>query len=89
MAKYVKVGYLDQLASYDKDVTIRKSCRMLISIWKKEERINQIYMEMADKNQEEMDALMEEVGILQDIIEHRDFYVIDAKIEEISRSMDF
>ncbi len=87
-AKYVKVGYLDQLASYDKDVTIREVLQdAYLDLFEKEERINQIYMEMADKNQEEMDALMEEVGILQDIIEHRDFYVIDAKIEEISRSM--
>lgn len=87
-AKYVKVGYLDQLASYDKDVTIREVLQdAYLDLFEKEERINQIYMEMADKNQEEMDTLMEEVGILQDIIEHRDFYVIDAKIEEISRSM--
>lgn len=87
-AKYVKVGYLDQLASYDKDVTVKEVLQdAYIDLFEKEKRINEIYNSMADKSDEEIDELMEEVGILQDIIEHRDFYLIDAKIDEISRSM--
>ena len=39
-----------------------------------------------------MDALMEEVGELQDRLESRDFYTLDAKIDEVARAlgvMDF
>ena len=87
-AKYVKVGYLDQLASYEKDVTVKEVLQdAFIDLFEKEERINEIYMSMSDVDEKEMNKLMEEVGILQDIIEHRDFYVIDAKIDEISRAM--
>ena len=87
-AKYVKVGYLDQLASYEKDVTIKEVLQdAYADLFEKEKRINEIYMSMGDVDPDQMDKLMEEVGILQDIIESRDFYVIDAKIDEISRAM--
>ncbi len=87
-AKYVKVGYLDQLASYDKDVTIREVLQdAFLDLFEKEERINELYMEMADASEEELIDMMEEVGILQEIIESRDFYAIDAKIDELSHSM--
>ncbi len=33
---------------------------------------------------ERMDALMEEVGRLQDRLESRDFYTLDAKIDEVT-----
>lgn len=87
-AKYVKVGYLDQLASYQGDVTIKEVLQDAYSdLFEKEKRINEIYMQMGDSSPEEMEELLEEVGILQDIIEHRDFYLIDSKIDDISRSM--
>lgn len=87
-AKYVKVGYLDQLASYEKDVTVKEVLQdAFADLFEKEARINEIYMSMGDASQEEMDQMMVEVGILQDIIETRDFYVIDAKIDDISRAM--
>ncbi len=34
-----------------------------------------------------MDALMEEVGELQDRLESRDFYTLDAKIDEVARAL--
>ena len=48
-------------------------------------------MEMAEDGAD-MDALMEEVGELQDRLESRDFYTLDAKIDEVARAlgvMDF
>lgn len=87
-AKYVKVGYLDQLASYEKDVTIREVLQDAYSdLFEKELRINEIYIKMADATEDELNEMMEEVGLLQDIIETRDFYVIDSKIDEIANSM--
>lgn len=87
-AKYVKVGYLDQLASYHKDVTIREVLQDAYSdLFEKESRINEIYSAMADASEDQLNNMMEEVGLLQDIIETRDFYVIDSKIDEIANSM--
>ena len=40
----------------------------------------------------DVDALMEEVGELQERLESRDFYTLDAKIDEVARAlgvMDF
>lgn len=87
-AKYVKIGYLDQMASYDKDVTIREVLQdAFADLYEKEARINEIYMAMGEASESELDAMMEEVGILQDIIEHRDFYIVDSKVEEIAQYM--
>ena len=60
-------------------------------LFKTEERINEIYMSMAEEGAD-VDALMEEVGELQDRLETRDFYTLDAKIDEVARAlgvMDF
>lgn len=88
-SKYVKVGYLDQLASYDKDVTIREVLQDAFSdLFEKEARINELYVGMAQVEGDDLDKMMEEVGLLQSIIEMRDFYIIDAKIDEIAKAMD-
>lgn len=50
-----------------------------------------IYISMADDGAD-VDSLMEEVGELQDRLESRDFYTLDAKIDEVARAlgvMDF
>ncbi|MDE7494340.1 ATP-binding cassette domain-containing protein, partial [Streptococcus agalactiae] len=49
------------------------------------------YISMADDGAD-VDSLMEEVGELQDRLESRDFYTLDAKIDEVARAlgvMDF
>lgn len=87
-AKYVKVGYLDQLATYEKDVTIREVLQDAYKdLFEKEAKITKLYMQMGEASEEEMGSIMKEVGLLQDIIENRDFYVIDAKIDEIAQNM--
>ena len=35
----------------------------------------------------DVDTLMEEVGELQDRLESRDFYTLDAKIDEVARAL--
>lgn len=88
-AKYVKVGYLDQLASYGKDATIREVLQdAFADLFEKEQRIQELYMTMVDASEDELNEMMEEVGLLQEIIEHRDFYIINAKIDEIARAFD-
>ena len=91
-SKYVTAGYLDQHAVLEKGMTVRDVLRTAFDeLLKTEERINEIYMSMADEGAD-VDALMEEVGELQDRLETRDFYTLDAKIDEVARAlgvMDF
>ena len=91
-SKYVTAGYLDQHAVLEKGMTVRDVLRTAFNeLFKTEERINKIYMSMAEEGTD-VDALMEEVGELQDRLETRDFYTLDAKIDEVARAlgvMDF
>ena len=91
-SKYVTAGYLDQHAVLEKGMTVRDVLRTAFDeLFKTEERINKIYMSMAEEGTD-VDTLMEEVGELQDRLETRDFYTLDAKIDEVARAlgvMDF
>ena len=91
-SKYVTAGYLDQHAVLEKGMTVRDVLRTAFDeLFKTEERINEIYMSMAEEGAD-VDALMEEVGELQDRLETRDFYTLYAKIDEVARAlgvMDF
>ncbi|WP_373760281.1 ABC-F family ATP-binding cassette domain-containing protein [Streptococcus ferus] len=91
-SKYVTAGYLDQHAVLEKGQTVRDVLRTAFDeLFKTEGRINDIYVRMAEEGAD-IDALMEEVGELQDRLETRDFYTLDAKIDEVARAlgvMDF
>ncbi|CBZ48266.1 ABC transporter ATP-binding protein [Streptococcus gallolyticus subsp. gallolyticus ATCC BAA-2069] len=91
-SKYVTAGYLDQHMVLEAGMSVRDVLRTAFDeLFKTEARINEIYMSMADDGAD-MDALMEEVGELQDRLESRDFYTLDAKIDEVARAlgvMDF
>ncbi|MGT2775332.1 ABC-F family ATP-binding cassette domain-containing protein [Streptococcus hyovaginalis] len=91
-SKYVTAGYLDQHTVLEAGQTVRDVLRTAFDeLFKTETRINDIYMSMADDGAD-VDALMEEVGELQDRLESRDFYTLDAKIDEVACAlgvMDF
>lgn len=91
-SKYVTAGYLDQHTVLEAGMSVRDVLRTAFDeLFKTEARINEIYMSMADDGAD-MDVLMEEVGELQDHLESRDFYTLDAKIDEVARAlgvMDF
>ena len=91
-SKYVTAGYLDQHTVLEAGMSVRDVLRTAFDeLFKTEARSNEIYMSMADDGAD-MDALMEEVGELQDRMESRDFYTLDAKIDEVARAlgvMDF
>ena len=86
-SKYVTAGYLDQHAVLKEGQTVRDVLRTAFDeLFKAEARINDLYMEMAEEGAD-IDALMEEVGELQDRLESRDFYTLDAKIDEVARAL--
>lgn len=91
-SKYVTAGYLDQHSVLAERQSVRDVLRTAFDeLFKAEARINDLYMKMAEDGAD-VDALMEEVGELQDRLESRDFYTLDAKIDEVARAlgvMDF
>ena len=49
--------------------------------------MNGICDSLGTASPEEMDTLMEELGTIQDTLTMHDFYVIDAKVEEVARAL--
>ena len=87
-AKRVRVGYLDQHAVLEKGMTIRNVLRGAFQyLFDMEQEIQDIYMKMGESSEDELSVLLEEVGILQDILDHNDFYIIDAKVEDIAKGL--
>ena len=46
-----------------------------------------MYERMSDCNEEEMAQLMEDVGEIQDILDHSGFYILDSRIEEYANGL--
>ena len=87
-SKRVRVGYLDQHAVLEKGMTIRDVLQSAFQyLYDIEQQINDSYMKMGELEGEELDALMNEVGDLQEILDTQDFYVIDSKIEEVAHHL--
>ena len=87
-AKNVRAGYLDQHAVLEKGMTIRDVLKSAFDpLLQKEQRMNEICDMLGSADPEEMDALMEELGNIQDELTLHDFYVIDAKVEEVARAL--
>ncbi|OUQ17585.1 heme ABC transporter ATP-binding protein [Lachnoclostridium sp. An14] len=86
-AKNVRVGYLDQHTVLEKGMTIRDVLKSAFSfLFEMEERMNAICDSMGEASEEEMAAMMEELGTIQDLLMAHDFYVIDSKVEEVGRA---
>ena len=52
-----------------------------------ETEMNQMFEQMADATPEEMERLLEETGTYQELLEQHDFYMIDAKVDEVARAL--
>lgn len=87
-AKKVRVGYLDQHAILEKGLTIRDVLKMAFQyLFDLENEMNEIYGKMGDSTPEQLEQYLEETGVIQDMLTNNDFYLIDAKIEEIARGL--
>lgn len=87
-AKRVRVGYLDQHTSLEKGQTIRDALKGAFKyLFDLEQEMQDMYMKMGDVSESELSTLLEEVGTIQDILDHNDFYIIDAKVEDIARGL--
>ncbi len=87
-AKHVRVGYLDQHSTLTKGMTIESVLKSAFAwLFEMEEKMNEICDSLGEAGPEEMDAMMEELGVIQDALTLHDFYVIDAKVEEVARAL--
>ena len=86
--KNVRVGYLDQHAVLEKGMTIRDVLKSAFAfLFDMEADMNRMFEQMGEASPEEMEKLLEETGTIQELLEHHDFYMIDAKVEEIGRAL--
>jgi ATPase subunit of ABC transporter with duplicated ATPase domains len=87
-AKKVRVGYLDQHTVLKRGLTIRDVLKSAFQyLFDLESEMNGMYEKMGDVTPEELEKMLEEVGVIQDTLTNNDFYVIDAKVEEIARGL--
>lgn len=85
--KNVRVGYLDQHAVLTKGMTVEEVLKGAFSyLYDMEAKMNEICDNMADADDNQMSQMMEELGTIQDMLTNHDFYMIDAKVEEIARA---
>ena len=87
-AKNVRVGYLDQHTVLTPGMTIRQVLASAFDfLYDMEKQMNEICEKMGEATPEELDQYMEDLGTLQDLLTMHDFYMIDAKVEEVGRAL--
>ncbi|MCC3358445.1 ABC-F family ATP-binding cassette domain-containing protein [Bacillus sp. REN16] len=87
-SKNVRVGYLDQHTVLEKGMTIRDVLNSAFKyLFDMEAEMNELYGKMGEVTPEELEKMLEDVGIIQDTLTNNDFYVIDAKVDEIARGL--
>lgn len=87
-AKNVRTGYLDQNSTLQKGMTIESVLKSAFAwLFEQEERMNEICDQLGSADPDQMDAMMEELGVIQDMLTMHDFYVIDSKVEEVARAL--
>ncbi|KMK94375.1 ABC-F family ATP-binding cassette domain-containing protein [Rossellomorea marisflavi] len=87
-AKRIRIGYLDQHAQLKQGMTIRDVLKTAFQyLFDMETEMNELFGKMGDASPEELEDLLEETGTLQEALTNNDFYVIDAKVEEIGRGL--
>ncbi len=87
-AKNVRVGYLDQNSTLTKGMTIESVLKSAFGwLFEMEEKMNRICDSLGEADPDAMEAMMEELGVIQDTLTMHDFYVIDVKVEEVARAL--
>ncbi|MGL5978013.1 MAG: ABC-F family ATP-binding cassette domain-containing protein [Erysipelotrichaceae bacterium] len=84
----ITTGYLDQHTNLTPGKTIKDVLQdAFLHLFTLEAEMIAMYEEMADCSDERMDKIMNEVGEIQDILDHGGFYMIDAKINEVASGL--
>ncbi len=84
----VRVGYLDQHTTLEKGLSVRQILQRAFQyLFDDEAEMLQLYNAMAEDPDLDLDATLERIGIIQDTLDHHDFYIIDKKIEEVASAL--
>ena len=84
----VRVGYMDQHAALVKGQSIRDALRDAFKyLFDLETEMNSLYEKMGDCTPEELEKMLERTAVIQDLLDHNGFYIIDAKVEEVAKGL--
>ena len=87
-SKRVRTGYLDQHTTLSPEMTIKSVLESAYQyLFDLEAEMNAMYLRMGDIDEDELNTLLEDVGTIQDILDHNDFYIIDSKVNEIAKGL--
>jgi len=87
-SRNVRAGYLDQHTVLEPGMTIQDVLKSAFAwLFGLETRMNAICDRMGDVDEDEMSRLLEELGEIQEMLDSHDFYMIDAKVEEVARAL--
>ncbi|MDF2483914.1 MAG: heme transporter ATP-binding protein [Herbinix sp.] len=87
-AKHVHIGYLDQHAVLEKGMNLRSVLQSAFAyLFELEEKMNQICDTMGEAEGDSLDAMIEELGTIQELLSMHDFYIIDNKVDEIAHAL--
>ena len=87
-AKNVRVGYLDQHTVLQQGQTVREVLASAFDfLYEWEARMNELCDQMGDMDPDALEKAMEELGTIQDLLDAHDFYMTDAKVDEVARAL--
>ncbi|HIT06900.1 MAG TPA: ABC-F family ATP-binding cassette domain-containing protein [Candidatus Scybalocola faecipullorum] len=88
-AKNVRIGYMDQHTVLTSGMTVRDALRSAFGwLYDLENQMNDICDRMGSADEDTMTQMLDELGTIQELLTQHDFYMIDAKIDEIARAFD-
>lgn len=84
----ITTGYLDQHTVLTPGKTIRETLREAFQhMFDLEKEMLEIYEKMGEAKESEINVMMEDVGEIQNDLEHNGFYTLDSKIEEVANGL--
>lgn len=87
-SRNVRAGYLDQHTILEAGMSIQSVLRSAYAwLFEQEARMNAICDKLGDAEEDEMTVLLEELGEIQEMLDSHDFYMIDAKVDEVARAL--
>lgn len=84
----ITIGYLDQHSTLTKGKTIREVLLEAFNhLHEQNARMLELYEQMGEADEAQMNKMLVEVGEIQDLLDHADYYALDAKAEEFANGL--
>lgn len=87
-SKHVHAGYLDQHAVLEKGMTLRSVLQSAFSeLFELEDKMNRLCDSMGEAEGDALQDMIDELGVIQEMLLMHDFYIIDTKVDEIAHAL--